>query len=67
MQSISKKLKESRLKSKLTQAKLAEKAGVSTILISKLECGKGINPTVDTLKRIGKVLGVKVSWLVEGV
>lgn len=48
-----------RLKSKLTQEELAEKAGVSRTVISRLE-GGATNPTVGTVNRVASVLGKQI-------
>lgn len=48
-----------------SQEKLAEKAGLSTVFISRIE--RGIeSPSVDNLLKIAKALGVRVSDLVDG-
>ncbi|MGD9160964.1 MAG: helix-turn-helix transcriptional regulator [Desulfobacteraceae bacterium] len=47
----------------LTQADYAKKvAGISPRILSEFERGTG-NPTIDTLERIGKPFGLKVSFL----
>ena len=50
---------EARLKKKLTQEELAKKAGVSRVVIARLEGGNG-NPTMATVNRIASALGKKV-------
>jgi transcriptional regulator with XRE-family HTH domain len=48
-----------------SQEKLAEKAGLSTVFISRIE--RGIeSPSVDLLVKIAKALGVHVQDLVKG-
>ena len=47
----------------LSQEKLAEKSDLSTVFISRLECGKE-SPSVDSLAKIAKTLGLKVRDLV---
>jgi transcriptional regulator with XRE-family HTH domain len=47
----------------LSQEKLAEKSDLSTVFISRVECGKE-SPTVDSLEKIARALGVKVRDLV---
>ena len=48
-----------------SQEALAEKAGLSTVFISRIE--RGIeSPTVDNLLKIAKALGVHVADLVAG-
>lgn len=48
-----------------SQEKLAEKAGLSTVFISRIERGVE-SPSVDNLVKIAKALGVKVADLVDG-
>ena len=48
-----------------SQEKLAEKAGLSTVFISRIE--RGIeSPSVDNLLKVAKALGVRVSDLAIG-
>jgi transcriptional regulator with XRE-family HTH domain len=49
----------------LSQEKLAEKADLSTVFISRIERGKE-SPSVDNLVKIAKALGVRVRDLVSG-
>jgi transcriptional regulator with XRE-family HTH domain len=51
-----KQIKETRIKSGLSQAELAEKLDVSQPLVSVWERGKG-KPSVDQLKKLSEVLG----------
>jgi transcriptional regulator with XRE-family HTH domain len=53
-----------RKKAGLTQEKLAEKADLSTIFISRVERGKE-SPSVDSLVKIARALGVRVRDLVK--
>ena len=48
-----------------SQEKLAEKAGLSTVFISRIERGVE-SPSVDNLVKIAKALGVRVRDLVGG-
>lgn len=48
-----------------SQEKLAEKADLSTVFISRIERGVE-SPLVDNLLKIAKTLGVRVRDLVEG-
>ena len=54
-----------RKKSGLSQEKLAEKASLSTVFISRVERGKE-SPSVDSLLKIAKALEIKVHDLVRG-
>jgi len=49
----------------LSQEKLAERAGLSTVFISRVERGKE-SPSVDNLVKISRALGVRVRELVSG-
>lgn len=52
-------LRQARAHAKLTQAELAERAGISQQQVAKLEASDA-NPTVDTLERIAKALGANL-------
>ena len=45
-----------RLGKKMTQAELAERAGVSRVVVARLESGT-TNPTVETVNRVAGALG----------
>ncbi len=47
---------QARIDNKLTQSELAEKAGISQVMIARLESGTG-NPTFATITRVARVLG----------
>jgi transcriptional regulator with XRE-family HTH domain len=49
----------------LSQEKLARMANVANNTIIKIEAGNNQNPTLDTLKKIVKALGVSVDDLIE--
>lgn len=50
-------LREFRRKAKMTQAKLAERSGVSQGYIAHIESGRRV-PSVKTAKKIADVLGI---------
>lgn len=58
-------LKAKREAAGLSQVALAEKAKVTGEYISMLESGARKNPSLPTLKRLAKALGVSVSELLE--
>ena len=62
---VSRKLKATRLKKKLSQEALATKAGVSVSYISMLERGQR-SPPLDTLEQLASALGVRPTALLEG-
>lgn len=45
-----------RLGKKMTQAEVAEKAGVSRVVVARLESGT-TNPTIETVNRVAGALG----------
>lgn len=59
-QEIGKNLREIREKRKLTQAEVAEKAGITVTYYARMERGQQ-NPTSIVLKNLAKVLKVKSS------
>lgn len=56
------KIKEARKLKKLSQAKLAEIAGLSQVAISLIETGKS-EPNADTRRRLEQALGCRINWL----
>ena len=65
MEKFAERLKEERQKKNMTQAKLAEIAGVSTQTISSYEKG-GKSPNLDNAAAIAKALGVSLDYLAGG-
>jgi len=63
MSNISKNLRKLRRNKGLSQEKLARLADVANNTIIKIEAGKNKNPTLDTLKKIAKVLEVSIDKL----
>ena len=53
-----------RKKKRLSQERLAEKADLSTVFISRVERGKE-SPSVDSLVKIARALGVRPRELVR--
>ena len=56
---LARELIKARLAKKLTQAELAEKAGVKQAYIARLESGTA-NPTVDSLGKVADALGKRL-------
>lgn len=48
-----------RLHKNLTQTEVAKRAGVSQVIIARLESGTS-NPTIETVDKVSKVLGKKL-------
>lgn len=59
------KIKKLREKLGVSQEKLARLADVSNSTIVNIEAGKQQNPTVETIKKIAKALGVSIEELVK--
>ena len=57
-------LKDLRNNSKLSQAELAERSGISQGYLSSLERGEK-QPTLPVLKRLAEAFGISVSALIE--
>ena len=55
---LNKNIKTYRKKSGLTQKALAEKAGLSFSMVSKLESGEQLNPSVETLNKLAGALKI---------
>lgn len=60
-------IKRFRQKKKLTQDKLARLADISYTSITKIETGVIKKPSVQTVAKIAKALGVSVDELIEGI
>ena len=61
---IGKKVYRLRVARKLTQKELADRAGISQAIISRLETDDRDNITSDVLKGLAKVLGCTTDYLV---
>lgn len=59
------KVRQRRKKFGLSQDKLSKVAGVAYNTIVKIESGENRNPTLDTLKKIAKVLEVRLDDLIN--
>ena len=55
-----KQIKEARVKAKLTQEKLAQKAGISVFTLQKYESGDR-NPKIESLQKIANALGIPIT------
>ncbi len=62
---LGKNIKSLRKKHKLSQEKLAQKAGITYSTLIKIETGANDNPTIKTLAKIAKVFDVKLDDLVD--
>ncbi len=62
---IAKTVKRLRVKTGLSQEKLARLADVSNNTIINIEAGKQDNPTIETLKKIAKALSIPIENLIK--
>ena len=62
---VSKNIKRHRKTRKLSQDKLSKLADVSQATIIKIESGGIQSPTIDTVQKIAKALGVSVDDLIK--
>lgn len=59
------RLKEIRESKGLTQAELADKAGVRRATVSDIETGKTTRIDLDTMEKLANALGVDAALLIE--
>lgn len=52
------KLRAIRIRREMTQAEVAERAGITQPALSRLELGGGV-PTLEMLERVGRAMGVR--------
>lgn len=62
---IGDRIREIRLKTKLTQKQLGERSGIAEPTIRRYELGK-LNPKIETLQKIADALGTDVNYLLHG-
>lgn len=63
-QNLANNIKKLREAKGLSQEKLARLADVANNTLIKMESGENQNPTLDTLKKVAKALGVSVDELI---
>jgi len=63
--SLAKKIQSLRKRQGLSQEKLARLANVSNNTVINIETGINVNPTIETLRKIAKALGVPVEDLIK--
>ncbi|OIO30390.1 hypothetical protein AUJ77_03385 [Candidatus Nomurabacteria bacterium CG1_02_43_90] len=63
-QNLANNIKKLREAKGLSQEKLARLADVANNTLIKMESGENKNPTLDTLKKVAKALGVSVDDLI---
>lgn len=63
---IGKNIKTLRQRKKLSQEKLARLTGISLNTLTKIESGFTKSPSIQTIHKISKCLGISLDNLVEG-
>jgi len=58
-------IKQLRRKYKLSQEDLSKKAEITYSTLIKIESGVNKNPTLETMKKIAKVLNVKIDDMIK--
>jgi len=66
MESVGKRIEETRRRRLMTQADLADKARLSLITVTRLENDASTNPRISTLKALALALDVDPAWLLFG-
>ena len=67
MDTIGQRLEAVRRRRLMTQAALAQAAGVALITVTRLEnADEGANPRPDTVKKLARALDVDPAWLLFG-
>lgn len=64
---IAERVRQTRIKRRISQKQLAEYAGVSKEYISKMECGHQKLNNIELLDRIAGILSVPFEYLLRGV
>jgi len=62
---IAKNIKKYRAKLGVSQDKLSKLAGITLHTITKIESGATLNPTIETMAKIAKGLGVSIDDLMK--
>ena len=66
MDTIGRRIKHVRQRALMTQADLAQAAGVALITANRLENDAIDNPRPDTVRKLARALGVDPAWLLFG-
>jgi transcriptional regulator with XRE-family HTH domain len=59
------RIKQRRVALRMSQTELAARSGIRRATISELESGKQIGMTVDTARRLARVLGCSIDYLAD--
>jgi len=65
LSTIAKNIRQQRKKLGFSQDKLSKLAGVAYNTVVKIESGENSNPTIETLQKIAKALGIRVDDLLK--
>lgn len=65
MSTIGKNIKKFREQKSISQDKLSKLVDISLNTIAKPELEESPNPTIETLQKIAKALGVEVNYLIK--
>ena len=66
METLGQRLRHARQRAVMTQAELAQAAGVALITANRLENDAIDNPRPETVRRLARALGVDPAWLLFG-
>lgn len=64
--SVSENIRKLRQKKGMSQDRLSKEADIALNTVVKIETGESPNPTVETLEKIAKALGVSMADLFKG-
>jgi transcriptional regulator with XRE-family HTH domain len=67
VESVGRRIEDTRRRQLMTQADLAEKAKISLITVTRLENDESPNPRMSTVKALAQALDVDPAWLLFGV
>lgn len=65
LSTIGKNVRKYRKKIELSQDKLSKRAEVAYNTVVKIESGENLNPTIETLQKIAKALGISINKLIN--
>ena len=66
MTTIGRRVREARQRAALSQADLAERAGLQEVTISRIENERYGPPRPSTIRKLAEALGVTTAWLLYG-
>ena len=66
METLGRRLRHARQRAVMTQAELAQAAGVALITVNRLENDAIEHPRPETVRRLARALGADPAWLLFG-